>query len=183
MAKKKNKNTNRNLLILIGVIVFIFLVIIFLNQKQTNTYEKTSPIILPTATPTPSITQYHSKILKISLSAPSSFMISESDNYIAFKNIIGKISVSRQFTNNDTIEGVVFGISDRGTSQVTNKKKFKINGLDVISCDIKSLVNNDPDSKGYYFYPAPWTVFSISTDVPELFGDLDQIAQSFRYEP
>ena len=183
MAKKKNKNANRNLLILIGVIVFTFLVIIFLNQKQTNTYEKTIPIIFPTATPTPSITQYHSKFLKISFSVPSEFEISESSIDVTLKSNVGEITIVRSWTNNRTIEGAVFEISDRGTSQVTNKNKFKINDLDVISCDIKSLVNNDPDSKGYYFYTAPGTIFSISTNSPELFHDLDQIAQSFRYEP
>ncbi len=185
MAKKKNNITNKKLLVLIGVIVFVFLVIIFLNQRQIfkyQIYQKAIPTIIPTDTPSPSVRGYHSRFLKIRFMAPTGFEISESWNSVTLKSNLGKINIVSSGTNDDTIEGVVFEIEHRGFL-VTNKKRFKINGLDVISCNVKSLVSDNPESKGYYFYSAPGAVFSITTGTPELFGELDQIAQSFRYEP
>jgi hypothetical protein len=184
MAKKKNKNRNKKfwILLVIGVILYIFFAIIFLYQKKVSTYQK---ITIPTLMPTSSLAQYHSEFLKIRFSVSAGFYIRELHNDITIKNDVGEISILRNGTNDDSIEGYLFDISDRGRGriQIINKQKTKINGLDVISCDIKSLVNNEPEGKYYYFYSAPGTVFIITTSTPELFGELDQIAQSFRYEP
>jgi hypothetical protein len=186
MAKKKNKNRNKKLLILIGVVVFILFFIVFLKQKQTfkyQIYQKAIPTIIPTATPSPSVREYHSKFLKIRFMVPSEFEISELDNDIALKSKIGEASIERIGTNNDSIEGYLFGLSDLNKLEITDKQKVKINGMDVIICKIKSNANDNPERRSYFFYPTLGTIFVISTRSQELFGELDQIAQSFRYEP
>lgn len=158
-----------------------FFVVIW-NQKSTTTNQKIASTI-PTAKPAPSITQYSSKFFKLSFSFPSSYTVSELDNDINLKNEVGEISIERIGTNNDTIEGYLFGIAELNKLQITDKQKIKINGMDVISCKIKSKVSDNPESRFYFFNPAPWRIYSISTNIPELFSDLDQIARSFRYEP
>lgn len=185
MAKKKNKKINKNIIIIIivGVIALILLVIFIQNQKLSDIKQQITPTSILSTKPTPEIVNYKSDNLKISITAPSSYKINESYNDIILTNNIGKINVLRNSTNNDTIEGYLFEISDRGKIEIINKQKIKINGLESISCIIKHPISGSPDSRAYYFYPEPWTVFVISTNVPELFGDLDQIARSFRYEP
>lgn len=185
MAKKKNKNVDKNILIakLIGIAVLFLIVIVIFNQKPFTKFQSPNTALLPSSSPTSEIKKFNSKFLKIFFSAPSGYGISENGNHISINNNFGEIIISRRGTNSNTIEGAVFEISDRGTMQVTNKQKMKINNIDVISCNIKSLVSDEPESKGYYFYPVPWTVFSITTNDAELFDDLDQIARSFRYEP
>ena len=184
--KKRNNDRSKKLLILIGILVFIFLVIIFLKQGQVNFFQKATPIIIPTAIPTPSVREYHSDFLKIRFMVPSDFEASESWTDVALKSSTGKIDIVSNGTNSDSVEGAFFeslNYRGRDTLQVINKKRFKINGLDVISCNIKSLVNDEPEGKYYYFYSSPGTVFIITTSTPELFDELDQIAQSFHYEP
>lgn len=185
MAKKKNKNADKNFRIvkLIGVAALFFIVIIILNQRPFTKFQNPNNTLMPSSSPPPTIKNFNSKFLKIFFSTPSGYDISENSNHISLNNNIGEIIISKRGTNNDTIEGAVFEISDRGTMQVANKQSMKINNIDVISCSIKSLVSDEPESKGYYFYPVPWTVFSITTNNSELFDDLDQIARSFRYEP
>lgn len=184
MAKKKNKSRSKNfwIVVLIGVIV-IFIAIIFWNQRQVNTFQKYTSIVLPTLMPTSSLAQYYSEYLKIHFSVSAGFYIRELHNDITLKNDVGEILILRNGTNDDTIEGYLFDISDRAKIQIINKQKMKINGLDVISCITRSSVRDEPDSRDYYFYTSPGEVFVITTSSPELFGELDQIARSFRYEP
>lgn len=182
MATKINKKANNNIWIIaaIGIITLILFLVILQKQLpiiQVPSYQNITPAN------SVNITNYHSKFLKISFAVPQAYSVKESGNDITLKNNLGEISVLRIGTNNDSLEGYLFGLSDLNKLQIINKQKIKINQANAISCLIKSPLSQGPDEKAYFFYPAPWTIYSISTNSQELFSDLDQIARSFRYAP
>jgi hypothetical protein len=58
-----------------------------------------------------------------------------------------------------------------------------INGLNCVVTLETNPVNPALNAKLYYFYPAQYAAYSISTSTPSLYPLLDQVAQSFRYTP
>lgn len=164
MNKKKQKNKKILLILFIvfmSVISSVFLIKVFYQPIKT----------------------YHSDFLKTTINYPRDFELDEKFGLITLKNNANEaVTISRIGTNNDSIEGFLFDLSDRNKVQISSKKKLNINGYEFMSVVINHPLSKTPDTKVYYFYRENF-VYSISTKYPELYDDLDFIAKSFRYEP
>ncbi len=153
-----------------------------LYRNQTNV-----PVLSPDLTPTSSQPEmYHSRSLKITFMVPSGFQVKESvyGNGITIKNDIGSIEIGRGGTNSTTLDEAVNEAELRDPPPIKfENKHVTINGLDSVVVYETDPVNPALNAKLYYFYPAKYFGYSISTSTPSLYPILDQVAQSFRYTP
>ncbi len=148
-----------------------------LYRNQTNV-----PVLSPDLTPTSSQPEtYHSDRLKVTFTVPSGFQVKELDNDITIKNNDSEINIDRNGTNERTLDAALLQIESRSTtSEKLNKQHITINGLDSV---VQYSTNPTLIGKAYYFYPAQYNIYTISTTTPSLYPTLDQVAQSFHYTP
>ena len=92
-----------------------------------------------------------------------------------------EIMVSKNNTNFLTIDEYVRELEKRNKVKINSSYDAKIDGNPVLVGYIAHLLSNLPTEKAYFIMPKKYTIFLISTSSPELYGDLDQIARSFRY--
>lgn len=190
---KSNKKINKNTCLALCLILIVSILIISaykLTQPKNleRAINQTISDISPTAyvsqalTPAQKTTIYHSKSLKITIDMPDDISGTEDLGTIILKknNAEGTIKISTNGTNNDSIEGYLYDIGDKNHLQITDKKNITIHNLNGIVAMLHGYKDTD---KSYFFYPAPWTIYYLSTSSPVLFNDLDQIAQSFRFTP
>lgn len=158
---KKKQKTKRLLLILLIILVFIigvvFLVKAFYQPMKT----------------------YHSDFFKITIEYPATYELEERFGTIRLKKREGEIRVGRNGTNYESVDKYLENLSKLNHFVVTEKEEVKF------KYEFATRVIIDNQKKDYFFYPDPelWAVYILSASSPELYGDLDKIAESFRYEP
>ena len=83
------------------------------------------------------------------------------------------IVIIRNGTNFTNLDNYLADLDMQNLKDVRSKEPFIIDGYNFVSRDLGS-------AKQYYGYVEGW-IYNFSTSSPELYDDLDQIAQSFRY--
>ena len=169
---------------LVGILLEVILVgFILLIKQQILPYQQQRNTMR--TSPTPSLATYHSKFLKITFSYPAKFQLEERFGEIKLENKSGLILIHKTGTNENSIDTFLYeGDSREGNLEkiIVEKRRLKINGLDFVEEILQYPARSDLDSEDYYFYKNN-SVYSLSTSFPSLYIDLDQIAQSFHYEP
>lgn len=143
------------------------------NLNSVNDYQQVNPN---------QDTTFKSENLKFSVSVPPSFTTEEKFVSVNFKNNSGEFVVDRVGTNFSNLPDYLNDLSGRNNIQIVDREEKEISGLEAIKARIIR-----PSDLGYvninYFIYTNNSVYTLSTDSEELFDDLDQIAQSFRYAP
>ena len=172
MANKKIKKGSSFtfLLIVFGGLLSILFIAVYFSKASNNSYNQTANTYNSNETKI-----YESKNLKISMEVPPSSEIVENLGSLIIKSEGGKISIGQNGTNFNNLNDYIVNSRNNLQSRLLNRKELIINGLEAVSGDI--------DNEKLYLIYTDYNVYHISTTSPELFGDLDEIAQSFKYTP
>jgi hypothetical protein len=169
--------------------VAVFIIVMVMSTRTQQQPPDQNKASVPILSPAPTSSQpetYHSRALKITFMVPSGFQIEESvyGNGITIKNDIGSIEIGRGGTNSTTLDEAVNEAERRDSPPIKfENKHVTINGLDSVVVYETDPVNPALNAKLYYFYPAKYFGYSISTSTSSLYPILDQVAQSFHYTP
>jgi hypothetical protein len=187
-----NQKGNTFIFLLIGGLVVMGLGFYFktqLSRSTSNDYKTTTsnnptiPTPQPTSQATPDQTKtYHSKTLKISFSYPSDFQVEEKFTTISLKNNAGVVLISRNGTNFSNIESYLKDSDSKVNLKVDQENKFTAGDLDHVT-RIEQFTSGSINKHKIDFIYKDYNIYSISTSSEELYDELDQIAQSFRYIP
>src|SRR5436190_6221881 len=189
---KKKQIFHHYILLFIGLL-FIAILIVVISKPIRRKVSSTSSVstlqqskTLYTSYPTPVTRTYYSDFLKIEITYPAEFQVTERLGTVTLKKEQDKeeIRVSRNGTNNTSLEGYLAEVDYRNTfkDKIVDKQYVIINGIKVLKIISEYPTNSKLNHKGYYFY-IDHAIYFISTSSPSLYNDLDQIAQSIRYNP
>ena len=170
--KQSRLNLHVVVLVIIGVSFIILLLNIFgffYNIKQLSPFVSLNEN-------KQGYQEFISKNMHFSVKVPIRYQIEERTTSTVFSDEKGKILVGRTGTNYSTIEQYLDNLSLKNNFKTDGKESIVINSLPTV-------VLNIDNRRDYFIYGTEWTVYTLSTDSEELYGDLDQVAQSFRYEP
>lgn len=188
IAKKLHKPVHPALSIaaVAGTIVIFIIILVLSAWRSQQLPNQSSPnglvlSLTPTRTPGQPTT-YHSKFMQITFATPGGFQLNDENIDIVLKNDVGEIDIVSNGTNYSTLDGYLQNLSQKNHFILTQRQELAINHLPAISGYINTLINNTPEyEKIYFFYPAPYSVVTISTKSPELYNTLDQVAQSIKF--
>lgn len=155
----------KNLKFVLSIAVIIFLVAIYLNKFSNSSKFKT----------------YNSKSMNISISIPNNSKIEDKFASITITDGEGSILIDRNGTNFMNIEDYMAGL-DRTRKNPPRIEKNEAKSINRYN-SILRIYQDFEDKyklKIYYLYVNN-SVYSLSTSSPELYDDLDQIANSFIY--
>lgn len=116
-----------------------------------------------------------SSAMKFSAEIPNKFNIKERFGSVILTTDNGEILIGQNGTNFDNLKDFINNHPHNLALKLKNQQDLAVNGLEGMSGYID-------DTKNYFIY-ADYTVYFLSTSSEELYADLDQIAQSFRYTP
>lgn len=174
MAAKRKKKINRTLTVTLIILLVVFSVLFYknvlnnessklLNQSQQN--QKTT---------------YSSPSLKLKINIPTRYQVAEAFNRITLSNASGRIIIDSTGTNFKTIDEYLEDLTQKNNLNISSKQKLVIDGKEAIEIVAKGREQTEKD---IMIYATEWTVYTFSTTSEELYPDLDQIAQSFKYTP
>jgi hypothetical protein len=189
MTKKRKQNKKIFLSIIIAFIILLFIITIKQSEKtktptgnlvpsSNNSFDKTGSSIKNKQK------TFYSKYLKIHIDIPEGINYKETPTYVALKrnNFSGEILISYNGTNYETIDEVFRNEENNQKLRIKeNKERLVINKLPVYKMDVEYLDYSGRNYRVYYFYKN-YTIYRLHTTSPDLYSDLDQIAQSFRFE-
>lgn len=172
MKKNQSKHFSFSLLLfsILGLLVIIagsFLVYEVSSKNEHATLGKSNS--------SSSRTTFTSN-LNFSIDVPEDVKVDEGYTGVSLLYPEGKIIIGRTGTNYRTLDEYLSDLSKKNSFNLSNKESFEINSLPAA----KLKVGNRLD---YFIYGTEWTIYTFSTDSEALYGDLDQIATSFRYTP
>ena len=125
----------------------------------------------------PTITQsleyYSNDVLDFKVILPSGFNVESQSVSVALENSIGTIRILRSASLYDNLEEHI-------TDQRVNIKT-RLSMMERLSIDGNEAVRGYFDDEKTYIVQINGLVYSFSTSSPELYDELDQIAQSFEY--
>jgi hypothetical protein len=111
--------------------------------------------------------------LDISLIVPTKFSSEERFGTLTLSSSEGIVNVARNATNYDDLMSHLKNSRNKILDQLDSYQETRVN-------DYEGLIANDQNEKTYYIY-AGSAVYFLSTTSPELYDELDAIAQSFQY--
>lgn len=111
--------------------------------------------------------------LDISLIVPTKFSSEERFGTLTLSSSEGIVNIARNATNYDDLMSHLKNSRNKILDQLDSYQETRVN-------DYESLIANDQNEKTYYIY-AGSAVYFLSTTSPELYDELDAIAQSFQY--
>lgn len=168
---KKTKN-NERIIIVLAVALMLLLGFVLYSQKNTSMPQQ--------ATPVNQTKLYQSKNLKFSISLPINFTIKEMPGRITIENQDGTIYIDRNSTNFGNLKDYLQDLDSKNKVQILKEKNEIINGYQSNNRTIK--FGSRDIQKTYSLYIDGW-IYNIYSNSEDLFNDLDQIAQFFRYTP
>ncbi|MEK7518117.1 MAG: hypothetical protein AAB583_06265 [Patescibacteria group bacterium] len=176
--KIKKSNSFTFLLIVFGGLLAILLVAFYYNKTLNNSYNQSQ-----TNNNSNETKAYESKTLKFTIVVPPELSVKDEEIRFLISNSEGIIIVSRNGTQFDSLDNYLedFNIKHK-VQESSNEENLIIDNYTSLSKVIKypgSTLNGD---KIYFIY-IPNAVYHISTSSEELFDELDEIAQSFKYTP
>lgn len=117
-----------------------------------------------------------SEVMKFSVDLPNEFSAVENLGRVTIKSDSQReIYINQVGTNFENVSAYLKDLQNKNNFTLMNEKIMKINNLEAIS-------GNKGKEKIYFIYTS-YDIKTISTTSEELYDDLDQIAQSFRYTP
>lgn len=120
-----------------------------------------------------------SDVMKFSITVPVGYDVSE---YLGSATVNagdkGKILIGRSGTNFNNLNDYLDDLNIKNKVEIVDKRPLLINGSEASRQEM--INDNEKNRITYFIYINNW-VYSISTSSESLFGDLDQIAKSFRY--
>ena len=155
-------------------VIFTTLTLTGCGFLSSSTPSRSSATLSPTR-------EYQSKTLKISLTIPADWQVEEKPNFLKLMSSQGKITVDRINTNWDTLSGYLSEIDARRNVHVIEEKEIEINNLSGIQRVEIPQGSPKKEEKIYFFYVRENELYALSTSSPELYSQLDQIAQTFKY--
>lgn len=165
--------------------LFLPIVIVLILTAGYFTLTKNGAINLQTKnprvqspSPTPQLKTFKSSsVMDFNVEVPNEFSVEEKHGSVIISNQNEKISILQNGTNFKNINDYLEFLKEKNRFRLTDEKSLQINGLSVVTGFIE-------DEKIYLIFSKEnYTVYSLSTKSKDLYSDLDQIAQSFRYTP
>ena len=169
--KKNTKIKTKHGIIIVIAFVLLFGIGIYLVVNGNKTYVPQEN----TGISNTEQTTYKSKDLKFTLNVPSKFQIEERFTTVLLQYTDELIQITRSGTNDSTLDAHLDNLSKLNNFNFLTKEELTINNYSAVKGTIEGEVH-------YFIYVDNW-VYSISTSSPSLFSTLDQIAQSFKYNP
>lgn len=166
----------RNFFLLV-ILTLILAVILSLGYKSITAQKQVKIRDENRVEQTQSLKAFSSKSLKLTITVPTQFQVSEKFGTIKISNSNGEININQNGTNFNNLDDYLNDLKQKNHFTLNNQQNLLINNLSAIKADIESQHIYYIFSKGNY------TVYSFSTRDNYLYPVLDQIAQSFRYTP
>ena len=145
-----------------------------------NTYEATDSAGVQTEW-----VEYRQSFMKIAFVVRPEWEVSSANILVTMRNGDESMSISRSATNSDNIVDH-FAILDEAAVQnnfinnLKDREFLNLGDYDAYLLFKNNIESSSPERKIYFIY-ADHYIFQISTDSPDLYDDLDQVAMSFRY--
>lgn len=163
------------------LLAVVFIIIVIFSLWKIVDARKTANTPTETALPVQEMKTYQSDLLNFSIEIPNNWTLTELGLEVDFISPDGKLEISRLGTNFSDINGYISDLISKNKTNFIEQNQIIINSLNSVVGTIR-YNNGDPNKKIYFIY-SDYQVFTISTSSPELFDDLDTVAQSFRYTP
>lgn len=122
---------------------------------------------------------YTSKAMKFSIEVPSNYSIQEKFATVTIVTQGKIIHIDTNGTNFTDLDQYLESLSRNNKLIFLNLEKLSINKLSAV----KTTIQQPREEKIYFIHTPDWTVYSISTTSLDLYNEIDQIAQSFKYIP
>lgn len=168
---------NKKLFYAILILAVLVFGILILKKVKTGDYSNT----VNTGNYNQSKT-YTSNTLKFSIAVPESYMIKDTGISVSLYKNANAINVSRSGTNFNDVNDYLDDLSLKNKIKFDNRETLTIGDLSAVKTIIKHPISGSPDELAYFIYK-DYFMYSLGTTTPALYGDLDQIARSFRYTP
>lgn len=173
--KKKNK-INKNILLVLAMVLLVLISFALLQLKSVPVAQQNRNVNL-------SRSEFVSKDLHFSISVPSYFEIKSSNTGVDLISKGANIEIVRNGTQFSDVNDYLEEFDKKRNIQVDSLEQVTIDGHDGVTRIEKRQVGGELKNPKVYYIFANNAVYIISTDSSDLFSDLDQIAQSFKYNP
>jgi len=179
MRTNKNIKTKHGLIIL-TIFILIFGIIIYLVTNTNKGYAPETNTIINIKE---GIKNFKSKTLRFNIAIPNRYTVTEGQTYVdLLLNGVAAFNIVRNGTNFESLSAYLKDSDDKKkVVMVTEEKTSTINEYESVS-RIETNTGSGLKQKLYYIYADNWA-YILSTSSEDLFDDLDQIAQSFKYTP
>ncbi|KKR51384.1 MAG: hypothetical protein UT84_C0001G0069 [Candidatus Curtissbacteria bacterium GW2011_GWA1_40_16] len=172
--------------ILLPLLVILVLASVYLGYKQiVQTPKKGSATIksITNTTPSPSnreLKTFQSKIMKFTIALPDKLSAIDESSRVKIQSSKGEIFVNRNGTQFNDLDTYLSNFDQTTQLDISLDENMIINNNVA-----RKRISKNPNigiEKTYFIYAENY-VYKISTSSEDLYIDLDQIAQSFRYTP
>ena len=171
--KPTAKIKNRFLLLLSSFVLIS--VLVFVGIQKGKDYSQITPQEYSIGNSDKRPRNYKSEKLRFTIGVPNDYVLEEKLTVVSLDNDGKKITISRNGTNFNNLESYIKSLEKLNNITIGDLNFIKIN-------DLNAAIGSIRDDRIYFFYTDS-QVFSLSANDKEIFSDLDQIAQSFRYTP
>lgn len=174
--KKSNKSVNNNSLLILSIVLLVMVLVAIWQFKNVQ---------LENVQPNKSATEENiitSKDMKFSIEVPKDFEVEEKFTSLILKKGENYILIGRNGTNFDSLESYIKDLSEKNRFSFLEQKNAKIDGLESINGMMQPESSSVLSSKAYFVY-SDYFVYTLETSSEALFGTLDEIAKTFRYNP
>lgn len=172
--KKEEKKSNSGIIVVIFVVIVFGFIVYFVGNINKI-------FLLRSKTVINNLKTYTSEEMKFSIHIPSKFQVEDLEIKLILSYYGKEISMIRNGTNYDNLTDYLVNFDKKRNLVVSEVKRVLIDGKDVL-VRMLEFPEEKIKQKAYYVYVDNW-VYILSTSSEDLYGDLDQIVQSFRYMP
>jgi len=179
--KKKNRILSKNLIILIFAALALGVIFLYLVVNKNSISPSLSKFNIITRSGH-EVKILKSNSLKMSVLVPSNY---QTEEQITFVNLIaekGKINISRIATNFNDITSYLKDFDSKRKITVASESYGSILDVNYVS-RVEDFGDGPIEKQKVYFIYVDGWIYALSTSSESLFPALDQIAQSFRYNP
>lgn len=164
-------------IVVVAIAALSLILAVFWYREKTNQSTK-QQVTDTTSQPTKT---FESKVMRFSIETPVEFTIVNKEPVIELNSPKGRVLISRNGTNFDTIEKYLVDFDARRRLKISEENKIIIEGRDTIS-RMMTFPEEKTEQKSYFLL-VDNAVYTFSTSTPSLYSTLDQIVQTFKYLP
>lgn len=125
---------------------------------------------------------YKSIGMKITVNYPKKFQLDDQSVQLILSDNGKHIIISREGTQFTSLNDYLNNVEEKNNVTSISREELKIDNYIAIKRFSKIDTNDNNSTKSYHVLIES-RIYSLSTISPELYSDLDQIAQSFKYTP
>lgn len=174
MAKKKTSFLkNQPILLIVAGIIALTAAFFFWNRQNLTPQLTQTP-----ASPDDTTTYQSSDVLGFEIEVPITYTIRDRGFDVTLSKDGDEINIHRSGTDFDNLDDYLSNLDSYKKNKPKSENKVEIDGLNSARRMIE--IQDSSDLLSYKIY-INGLVYDISTTSPNLYSDLDQIAQSFRY--